>query len=259
LINLGIPAVDRFIDFPGNERLHKCIEQQLTHPFFIVYTPLTDTIRKCIQLIGSKFSSKKAPLHPQQSSPMAPITPSSIPGQYINTQPTPAVEASFTSTQGMTTAHVASSDATASTTESSLLFRPYGTPQPLQQRPFTTINDRRLAADHQTAATQYQLTHQDYPNYDLKRMLQESGRLDNEARQQVRMTPALSFAPSIQPPRPPVKRMDKTLWQLSRTDKMEDEFREEQVALMNENWEKVVTSDMRSVFRDRLTRVKWNE
>jgi hypothetical protein len=185
---------------------------------------------------------------------MAPITPSSIPGQYINTQSAAAAQAFFTtSNQGMTTAHVAST--AASTTESSLLFRPYGTPQPLQQRPFTTINDRRLAADHQTAATQYQLTHQDYPNYDLKRMLQESGRLDNEARQQVRMTPALSFAPSIQPPRPPVKRMDKTLWQLSRTDKMEDEFREEQVALMNENWEKVVTSEMRSVFRDRLTKV----
>lgn len=184
---------------------------------------------------------------------MAPITPSLLPGQYINTQPT-AADAAFTSIQGTTTAH-ATTTTTTSTTESSLLFRPYGTPQPLQQHPFTTINDRRLAADHQAAATQYQRTHQDYPNYDLKRMLQEAGRLDNEARQQVRMTPALSFAPSIQPPRPPVKRMDKTLWQLSRTDKMEDEFREEQVALMNENWEKVVTSEMRSVFRDRLTKV----
>ncbi|KAI8332823.1 hypothetical protein BC941DRAFT_504984 [Chlamydoabsidia padenii] len=249
--NSGIPFVDRFINFP-------------------VYTPLTDTLYKYLQLVIGKFTKKKT----RSTQPDVVPPPTSVPTNnlattssfllYNNNNINQSTRSVFPVNQAPS-AQTTSATTNSTDSISSLLFRPHGQapPQPpITHRPFINLKNHHdptglgmINTDLKTTTTNNPLTYQDYPSYDLKRMLQESERLDLQARQQTRMAPSLSFAASIQPPRPPVKRMDKTLWQLSRTDKMEDEFREEQVALLNENWEKVVTSDIRPVFRDRLT--KW--
>ncbi|KAI8067775.1 hypothetical protein BC940DRAFT_300444 [Gongronella butleri] len=84
----------------------------------------------------------------------------------------------------------------------------------------------------------------------LKRMLDDSDRLAKESKQATRACLGLSFEPSIPPPRPPAKRMDKSLWQL-RTDKMVLDFRDEQIDLFQQNWAKF--NDLKSkIFYDRL-------
>ncbi|CAO3588049.1 unnamed protein product [Absidia cylindrospora] len=229
--NLGIPFIDHFIGLP-------------------VYTPLANSISGYIHAVFNKSSKKGTTI-----SPTTPIT-----------APTTSMRLSTANQTNdrPLTMDPKSSETTIPTTT---LFRTFGQPDTRYQssvrlhptdaaernRIYSGLNRSIITSDMNDKPVV--ASHQDYPSYDLKRMLEESERLDLEARQQTRLAPSLSFAPSIQPPRPPAKRMDKTLWQLSRTSKMEDDFREEQVALMNEHWEKVVTSDLQYLYRDRLT--KW--
>ncbi|CAO3652922.1 unnamed protein product [Cunninghamella echinulata] len=83
-----------------------------------------------------------------------------------------------------------------------------------------------------------QLSKEGYAKSSLKRMLEESDRIASTTKQQTRFATSLSFSPSIPPPRPPVKRLDKSLWSLYRTEKMVEDFRDEQLELFNENWSK---------------------
>ncbi|KAI8089931.1 uncharacterized protein BX664DRAFT_334256 [Halteromyces radiatus] len=230
--NLGIPFIDHFLNFP-------------------VYTPLTNCLWNYISLAFQKLT------HSVKEKKTTTQIPARTPS-YLQ----PNIQPAFTSTNDMSIHGVGS-------TTSSLFgsydqvppkyhnnFRPYDNKDIMTGRLIGSATSFGINKNTTTApTTKIGTTYQEHSSHDLKRMLEESDRLAAEARQQTRLAPSLSFAPSIPPPRPPAKRMDKTLWQLSRTDKMEEDFREEQVALMNEHWEKVITSSMRHMYRERLT--KW--